>query len=65
MEGWFLLHHLVLQLGLEGHLALALLDRVWLRLADHQLLLPRQETVATVAAAEPEDQVIDLLLSVP
>ena len=66
MEGRLLLHHLVLELGLEGgHLAPALLHLVRLRLAGRHLLLPGEEAVATVAAAEAEDEVVHLLLPVP
>ena len=65
MERRLLLHHLVLQLRLEADLALALLDLVWLGLANRHLLLPGEEAVATVAAAEAEDQVVNLLLPVP
>ena len=59
VEGGLLLHHVVLQLRLERHLALALLDggrlSQWV-----QVLLSGEEAVAAVAAAEAEDQVINL-----
>ena len=59
MEGGLLLHHVVLQLRLERHLALALLDGG--RLSQRvQVLLSGEEAVAAVAAAEAEDQVINL-----
>ena len=59
VEGGLLLHHVVLQLRLERHLALALLDGG--RLSQRvQVLLPGEEAVAAVAAAEAEDQVINL-----
>ena len=59
MEGGLLLHHVVLQLRLERHLALTLLDGV--RLSQWvQVLLSGEEAVAAVAAAEAEDQVINL-----
>ena len=59
VEGGLLLHHVVLQLRLERHLALALLDGG--RLSQRvQVLLPGEEAVAAVAAAQAEDQVINL-----